>query len=276
MAILIDTHAHLQLKDYDGEREQIIKECRINNLHIINVGTNFDDSRSGLVLANQNDNCWASIGVHPTEVLASDFLSTEFDKLVSTKTIAVGETGLDFWHLDELQKKYILSEAEIINRQLNSFNQQLRFAKKHDLPVIIHGRNGADHKNVYKIILSMLADNKITKAVFHCFGGNSDDAEKIINQGYYLGFDGPITYKKNEELRKIITMLPSEYILAETDCPFLAPEPYRGQRNQPLYVKEVVSMLAEIKKIGVQEMEDILWLNAQKLFGFKINVEKYF
>ena len=265
--MLIDTHAHIHASEFDSDRQEVIVRCEQEKMQVINIGTNLADSKRAAILARENDGFYATIGVHPTDIFEFPFNEVEFADLLSDKIVAVGEIGLDLWRLDWLKEKHNLTIEQIYRQQLETFEQQLDFAKKHDLAVVIHGRNGEDDKlNVYEVILEKMLTAKIERAVFHCFVGDKAMADKIIAAGYYLGFDGPITFKKNEIARELVKSLPIDRILAETDCPFLAPEPVRGKRNEPAFVKHVVAKIAEVKNMPYQEVEDRLWKNAKELF----------
>lgn len=265
--MLIDTHAHLQLSDFADDRDQVIDRCQAQSMQVINIGTNFTDSGLAVELSNKYDWCFSVIGIHPTEIFDRSFNEVDFTQLINKKVVAIGEIGLDLWHLDWIKEKYNLTDQQIFDQQLAVFEQQLKFAHDKNLAVVIHGRNNQDEKiNVYDLILKKLTEYKIDRAVFHCFGGDLKSAQAIIASGYYLGFDGPITFKKNDALRQMVETLPLEKILAETDCPFLAPEPVRGKKNEPANVKYIVEKIAEIKNLSYQEVEDKLWQNANQLF----------
>lgn len=267
--MLIDTHAHMQMSEFENDFTEVVNRCEQEKMIVVNIGTNYSDLNNVVNLASQYNWCYASLGIHPTEVFTKSFEKEIFTKLLNQKVVAMGEIGLDLWHLDSIKEEFNLNDQEILTKQIDYFEQQLVFAKENNLAVVVHGRNGHDENiNVYKLILDILVAKKIERVVFHCFGGNSNDAKNIINKGYYLGFDGPITFKKNDALRDMISGLPIEFMLAETDCPFLAPEPMRGKRNEPVFVKHVINKLAEIKSISYQDAEDQLWENAKKLFRF--------
>jgi TatD DNase family protein len=266
--MLIDTHAHLPIDDFNVDREQVIARLEQEKMTVINISTSIADASAVVKMAQQYDWAYATIGVHPTEIFDHPFNEADFVSLLNPKVVAMGEIGLDLWHLDQLKEKFNLSEEEIYKQQLEALDGQLLFAQQHNLAVVIHGRNGQNSEvDVYEVILKKLIDNNIARVVFHCFGGGLTMANKIVAAGYYLGFDGPITFKKNDDLRALVKQIPLANILAETDCPFLAPEPVRGKRNEPMFVKHVIAKIAEIKGLSYPETETILWENAKKLFN---------
>ncbi len=265
--MLIDTHAHMQMIDFADDFSVMIDRCQTEKMAVINIGTSYADFDKVIELSNKYDWCYASLGIHPTDVFDNFFDETIFLKYLNDKVVAIGEVGLDLWHLDSIKTKFALTDKQILDKQIEAFVKQIEFARQHDLAVVIHGRNGVEPKfDVYQMIFNLLQENKNQRVVFHCYGGDYLMAKKIVDVGYFLGFDGPITFKKNIELRDMIKKLPITNILAETDCPFLAPEPVRGQRNEPIFVKHIISKIAEIKNIPVIETEDILWNNAKNLF----------
>ncbi len=267
--MLIDSHSHLNFEDFKDDWQKIITDCQNQNIWMINVGSQLQTSRRSVEIAEKYEKgVYAAIGLHPIHVSGSSFHPEAFnidsyrDLLNSCKKIvAIGETGLDFFHdLNNIenQKKVLLKHIEL--------------AKEFNLPLILHCRNSKDGKNdAYDEILNILADKlaswKAGKGVIHCFGGNLKQAEVFLDLGFYIGFTGVITFPKTEVLAEIIKMLPLDRILVETDCPYLAPVPNRGERNIPQYVEFVARKIAEIKEIDYNIVKEQTAKNAIKLFN---------
>jgi len=448
--MLFDSHAHLNFQIFKDGLVEILKQMKALPAGAINVGAQLETSREAVKLASENDNLYAAIGLHPIHVFDEVYKAENYEALINDKTVAIGEIGLDFWHLKYLKQPYrivlvhgwggnsnenffvwldekltalghqvlrfdlpnsdfpkqdkwlaeitkqvgyvndktlfigfsmggvatlkflerleegtkiggvfllgapmkdpgypevadfftttlnwekikttgdkffvysstnddivspdqgkemaqnlncelkvvpnawhfALTEAPfllddilstiksltdnlqsveaVIAKQKEVFIAQLTLAKKHDLAVIVHGREGLDGKSAYSDILEILKQQNITRAVFHCYGGTIDTAKKILEHGFYLGFDGPITFKNNNEiLLEVLKATPLDRILLETDAPYLSPEPKRGKQNEPLNVQHVAVKAAEIKGVTPAEMIEANWQNVKKLF----------
>ncbi len=463
--MLIDTHAHLNFRAYDKDREEVIKRCVEKNLAVINVGAQFATSQSAAALALKNENFYATIGLHPLHVFDEPFDAAAYESLLNPKVVGVGECGLDYWWFKYLKEPYKIvllhgwggskderffswldgelirlghkvvrfnfpdtdnpnQEAwikeiskqvgyvngktmlvgfslggvsilrflegldedatiagayllgtpaanpgypeiedffktdfdwqhinsvcknfnvysssndevvpaehgqklaaklntqvktikdawhfnletipellvninediiaceknlptieQVIKKQEEIFIKQIKLAKRHNLALMLHGRNpsrslGAgsssesnfdlESRDVYQEMLEILKKEKVERAVFHCYGGSVAIAQVIAKAGYYIGLDGPITFKKkSEELQQIAKEIPLENILLETDAPYLAPEPHRGERNESIYVLEIAAKVAELKGIKKEEVIEQTWQNAKKLF----------
>jgi Tat protein secretion system quality control protein TatD with DNase activity/predicted alpha/beta hydrolase family esterase len=451
--MLIDTHAHLNFKAYDSGREAVIKRCQEKKMSVINVGAQFATSKFAVDLAKKQAFFYASVGLHPIHVFDEPFKQEDYQKLINDKVVAIGETGLDFWHLkfleepykivllhgwggnkddrffpwldelltkaghqvirfnlpntylpkqdkwlkeikkqigyvnqktiligfslggsaslrfletlsdekigaafliatpythqanipvindffrepfnwdnikdasenffiygsdddnfmdldylEELAKKlngqfrsfkdlkhfeikklpelaedlnFIISQLNqklptvqhIITKQQEIFLEHIQLAKKNNLALICHGRNGLENREVYEEMLEILIKQKMPRAVMHCYGYNIVTAKKIASHGYYIGIDGPVTFKKKaEEVQQMAKEIPLDKILIETDCPYLAPEPFRGQKNEPMYVEYVAAKIAELKNIDKEKVIEQTWQNARELFRLK-------
>jgi len=266
--MLIDTHAHLNFEAYNKDRDQVIARCQEREMAVINVGAQFETSRIAIELADNYGLLYASVGLHPIHVFDEEFNFSDYQGLIREKVVAIGETGFDFYHPTfgraGAKKNSI---EEIIKKQEEVFLKQIKLAQDNDLALICHGRNGIEGKEVYLEILRILKTKGVTRAVFHCYGKDLETAKKIVEQGYYLGIDGPVTFnKKAEELQKIAKIIPLDKILIETDCPYLTPEPFRGKRNEPIYVEYVAEKIAELKNISKEEVIKTTWQNAKNLF----------
>lgn len=254
--LLVDTHTHLYLDKFKEDRDQVISRA-INQgvekmlLPAIDSST-FDDMMD---LADKYpDNCLPMIGIHPTSV--KDNYETELD-LVETELenggyIAVGEIGIDlYWDKTHSEQ------------QKDAFRRQLKLAKKFDLPVAIHTRDSFNE--VYNIVKSEKTDDLL--GVFHCFTGNLSEAYKIMDIGFHMGIGGIITFK-NSGLAEVCSSVPTDFLLLETDAPFLTPDPYRGKRNESSYLNFIAMKLAEVTNKDMSEIVEITTNNASNLFKF--------
>ncbi|MBU1131335.1 TatD family hydrolase [Patescibacteria group bacterium] len=266
--MLIDTHAHLNFEDYNIDREKVIKRCQIKEMAVINVGAQLETSMLAVRLAENHHNMYAAVGLHPIHVFDEEFDYYDFRAIINNKVVAVGETGFDYYHLTFNRGcAQELLTSEVIAEQKRVFLEHIRLAKEKDLALICHGRNGLEKRNAYNDILEILVAEKVERAVIHCFGGDVATAREIVKRGYYLGIDGPVTFtKKAEELQRVVKEMPLDHLLIETDCPFLAPEPHRGKRNEPIYVEYVAEKIAELKGISKAEVIEQTWQNAKYLF----------
>lgn len=247
---MIDTHAHINTKEYDNRIDEIIQNAKRNNVNkIITVGMDKKTSIRAIELAEQYDETFASVGIHPAYVDESNH--NDLNNLYNNKrVVAVGEIGLDYYWKDD-------------NRKLQEkvFEEQLLKAIELDLPVIIHTRNS--FKETYEIVSKY--KGKI-KGVFHCFSSDLEDAIKTVELGFYIGVDGPITFNNNEPIRTIIEKIDLIHILIETDSPYLTPVPFRGKKNEPANVMYVAKKVAEIKNISLEEVIKQTSINAKNLF----------
>jgi len=264
--MLIDTHCHLNFKDFDNDREKIIGRCLNNDISLINVGVDYKTSKEVVEIAKEYDKSvfshqkpgsgvYASIAIHPHSVGKEKFDLNKFKKIGKNKeVVAIGETGLDYMFcendkkMQELQKKVFIKHLEI--------------AKELNKPVIIHCRRlFPEILEIIKIHYPRLK----TKGVLHCYMGRWSYAKQYLEMGFYIGFNGLITYARDYD--KVIKNTPIERILLETDAPYLTPVPHRGERNLPQYVKYVAEKIAEIKKINFKKVANQTTKNAKTLFG---------
>ena len=278
--MLFDTHCHLQFKAYDDDRDDVIARCKEKNVILNIVGTQLDTSKAAIALAEANENMYASVGVHPIQryivpVEEEDTSFTSrgevFDEKVysdliasSDKVVAVGETGLDKYHIPKDK-----TGEEIFNAQKETFMAHYRVAKKHNLPLVIHVRDA--HEDMRRILDEL---PKPIRGTVHCFSGTKEDAEYYVNAGLHLGFTGIITFppkKTNpapqESLIEAVKNTPLDRILVETDAPFLAPQAHRGKRAEPWMVEECVKKVAELRHMSVDEVRELTTANARKLFN---------
>jgi len=252
--MFIDSHAHLELDEFDNDRENVINRARQERLEaILVVGINLDDSYRAVELAHQYDMLFAAVGVHPHDVKKIE--SQTYDRMAELaqgkKVVAYGEIGLDFFRNR--------SPKDI---QIKRFGEQLELAQTLNLPVIIHDRDA--HRETAAILKNWKGEKR---GVIHCFSGDYAMAKQCLDLGFYISIPGTITYPKAEELREVVKKIPLSTILIETDCPFLPPQPYRGKRNEPAYVSHVAHKIAAIKNVAVADIELQTTDNAHHLFS---------
>jgi len=260
-----DIHSHLNFSHFDEDREDIIEKMQKEGVFTVTIGTDKKTSLEAIELAEKHDNLYATIGVHPT---AEDSWDREyFEKLLNTskKIIGIGECGLDYYRIPNTHEK---ENSRIKHEQKKIFIEQLEFAKEKSLPVVFHMRSKAGNMDAHLDTLEVLQNYKgDIRGDFHFCTSDVDIAKAFLDLGHFLSFDGPITFAR--EYEAVIKMTPLDRIMAETDAPFAAPEPYRGKRNNPLYVKEVYKKIAEIKKIDFDECQQILNKNAKTFWLLK-------
>jgi len=247
---MIDTHCHLYDEKLYANLDEIITNASEANIEkMICIGDNLQTSEKSIKISETYQNIYATIGIHPHESKNTpiSYLSMLEKKATHKKVVAIGEIGLDYY--------YNFSDSDT---QKKVFLDQLKLAKKLNLPAVIHCRDA--YEDLYTTILN--SNHK--KGVIHCFSGSIEFAKKIINLGFYISFTGMITFVK--ELENIIHKIDLKHIMIETDSPYLAPVPYRGKINQPAYVNKVAEKIAEIKNISIEEVEKITTNNANLLF----------
>ena len=283
----IDAHAHVNFKAFDEDRDEVIKRALENDTWVVNVGTQVDTSRNAIELAHKyEEGVYAIIGLHPIHTGKSHHDEQElgeggkeftsrgevFDKniyrefLKDPKVVAIGEGGLDYYHMDE----------ESIERQRKTFMEQIELANEIGKPLMIHTRNGstgspqATERNVYFDVWEILKEHAKVSGVFHFFAGSVEDMQRLVDIGFYISFAGPITYKPKLEICDYVAVVkatPLDKILTDTDSPYVAPVPYRGKRNEPMYVKEIVKKIAEIKNLPEADVARAIVVNAKRVFG---------
>ena len=252
---MIDTHTHLDLKDFDRDRRQVIESALSNGVEkIINVGFDLESSQKSIQLAEEFEEIYAAVGFHPHDAKNLDQKSLkEIEALAAhAKVIAIGEIGLDFYRN--------LSSPE---DQTKAFRDQIALAKNLNLPIVVHSREAHDQT------LEILKDTNAQQVggVFHSFTGTADHAKIAQDMGFYFGFNGMLTYKESKTVQ-VARGLPIDSILIETDCPYLPPVPHRGKRNQPAYVRYVLEKLVDLfSPLTFEDLRRITSLNADRLFG---------
>jgi TatD DNase family protein len=253
--MFIDTHSHLFLPDFENDLDDVISRAKENQIdRIIVPAINIETARQTLKLAEKYDMIYAAVGVHPhdTKDWDNSWLE-EVERLARhRKVIAIGEIGLDY-HYDFSPKE----------KQIEAFKAQLDLAVKLNRPAIIHNRESDE--DMMKIMSSYCGNN--LRAQFHCFNSSLDDALEYIKMNHIVSFTGNITFKKSDELRKILAGISLDNILLETDSPYMTPEPFRGKRNEPAHVRLVAQKIAEIHKKDINDIAKITSFNAFKFFG---------
>lgn len=249
--MLIDTHAHLNFNAYKNDVDEVIKRSLDNQVWMLNAGSQYETSKKAVEIAeNYQEGVWAAVGLHPIHVNEEGFYYEKYKDLAkSKKVVAIGETGLDY------KSEYVSSKE----KQKKVFLRQLDLAQELKLPVIFHCR--VAHQDLIQTIQQ--SNIPTMRGVIHCFTGTWEQAQRYLEMGFYLGFNG-IMFKLN--LDEIIRKTPLEKILVETDCPYLTPLPFENQRNEPIYVKYVAQKISEIKNISFEEVAKTTTENAKKLF----------
>jgi TatD DNase family protein len=270
----VDLHCHLQFPDFDIDREAVVSEMKKNNVIAINVGVDEKSSRDGVLLAQKNPGLlWSTIGLHPlypegvydAEVLIND-------KDLNKNICGIGECGLDYFRIlengiemdesdDNLTKKNEQNLDEIKDFQKKIFINQIKMSIKYNFPLMLHVRNS------YSETLEILYENfngvvKEYKGNVHFFAGTVEEAKAFLDLGFSISFTGVITFV--DSYRELVNFVPIERMFAETDSPYVAPKPFRGQKNNPNHVMEIYKKIAEIKDIDINEVIDILYNNAKK------------
>ena len=247
---IVDTHAHLNTKEFHHDLKQVIENAYHHDvLDIIVIGMDEKHNQKALHIAESYDHIYATVGVHPGYVE-----DTTVDHIIPLlkhpKVVAIGECGIDlYWKKDNL------------SLQQKVFIEQIKLAVEFKLPLVIHTRNSFDE--AYECLLPYKGK---VKGVFHCFSSHLEDAKKAIELGFMIGVDGPITYKNAEDIIRIVQTIDLSHLLVETDSPYLSPIPYRGKRNEPAHTKEVVQKIAELKGLSIEEVATQTTENAYRLF----------
>ncbi|MES2437312.1 MAG: TatD family hydrolase [Patescibacteria group bacterium] len=252
-----DIHSHLDFKDFDLDRDQVIEEMRKQKVATITIGVDLQTSRNAVELATKHAHLYAAVGLHPADNATESFNEADYLVLVNhPKTVAIGECGLDYARLPEspdIEKQ----------RQKDEFEKQIAFAVAHSKPLMIHCRDA------YPDVLALLASKKreygdVLRANFHFFTSPLDIAAQILELDFTMSFTGPITFAP--QYQEVVRYVPLSHMMAETDSPFAAPVPYRGKRNSPLYVEEIVKKIAEIKGKDLESVKQALMETTLKVF----------
>ncbi len=267
--MLIDAHSHLHFsKDFSDYEAVILRAGRAGVKGQILVGCDIKDSLNALAFAKRNASFykekgdgkfWCAIGIHPHDAVhLTDQVLKDFEKLIKKENgrikliVAIGEIGLDYFR--NLQAEDI---------QKNAFTEQLKLAKKLDLPVVIHQRDA------WEDTIGILNKVGNKRVVLHSFTGGIEEARECIQRGYYISFSGMLTYPKNDHLSNVARMVPRDKFMVETDCPYLPPQMYRGQRNEPAFVVETAKEFARVNEMDLEEVSKLSTANVEAFFGVK-------
>ncbi len=258
---LFDTHAHYDdvrfMNEYEGGTDSAILDC-LNDCvgNIVNIGTNLDNSKRSIELAEKYNEVYASVGIHPSDALLYDdvdFVMEELEKMLShPKVVALGEIGLDY-HWDDVPRE----------TQMVYFRKQMELASNLDVPVIIHDREA------HGDCLDVVKELPTVKGIFHSFSGSPEMATELVKMGWYLSFSGPVTYKNAKQPKEACKVVPSDRILIETDAPYLPPVPHRGELNRSTYMYFTALEIANQRGVSIEEIEKITTENAKRVFRIK-------
>jgi len=255
--MLVDSHAHLEMPDFRKDLEQVIQRAKESTIgYIFTVGTEKKDWKRALEIADLHPSIYAILGVHPHNVkeIEDRTYPTLRELCRNGKVKAYGEIGLDFYRN--------LSPRDI---QLRRFREQIGLAKELGLPIVVHDREA--HQETLEILKSEHAEE--CGGIIHCFSGDYEMAKTCMDMGFYISVPGSITFKNAEGFREIVKRIPLESLLVETDAPFLTPEPFRGKRNEPSYVRYTAQKVAEIKKVSLEKVAEVTTENALRVYRLK-------
>lgn len=257
MVKIFETHAHYDDDAFDIDRDELLNSFSENGIiKAVNIGANLSTSKATVELAKKYDFIYGAVGVHPSDIreLEADGAINEIEKMaLEDKILAIGEIGLDYHYEDTdelLQKKW--------------FVKQMDLARKLNLPIVVHSRDAA--KDTVDIMTAEHAEN--IGGVIHCFSYSKEVAKIFLDMGFYIGVGGVVTFKNGKKLKEVVEYTPLDRIVLETDAPYLAPEPFRGKRNSSLYIPYAAQTIADIKGITVDELYEITYNNAMKMYRF--------
>ena len=251
--MLIDSHAHIQLDRFDADQEAVLERAQTAGVHaILVIGFDLETSRGAIVLAEQHDQIYATVGMHPHDAkdLDDEIVCIFRDLASHPKVVALGEMGLDYYR--DLSPRPIQKVA---------FERQLDLAEELNLPIVIHNREA------YHDILPILeARRGRVRGVMHCFSGDAEIMHQSLALGFHIGIGGPVTYRKSDALQEVARKAPADALLVETDCPWLAPQFRRGKRNEPAYVRATAEKIAELRGVSLEEIGEMTTQNFEDLF----------
>lgn len=273
----IDVHAHLHDKAFDGERNEILQEMKRAQIRAITVGTDLRESRKALELANAHENLFATVGLHPADNVLEVFEEKPFEELGKhEKVVAIGECGLDYHYIehfferDKEEKGVTWNMDRERDRQQEVFSSQIDLALKLDKPLMLHGRPGRGSMDAYEDMLFMLegvykASGEKLRGNAHFFVGSVEIAKRFLDIGFTVSFPGVVTFA--HEYHEVVRFVPLSMMHAETDSPYAAPAPYRGNRNSSLYLYRIIETLAELHNETVESVCSQFAQNAKRVFG---------
>lgn len=265
--MIIDTHCHLASKQFIDDLEEVIKRAESDKISkLISIGTDLDDSRECVRIANIHDSVYATVGIHPcsvTDTGEENWLQIISDLANANKVVAVGEIGLDYFH----PAPSGWNEESYRKRQKDFFISQLELAVDLGINVVIHQRDKSDEcwDDIKKAIAPFKGK---LKAVFHCFTHSWESAKPLINDGHLISFTGVVTFKNASIIQECALQCPDDSFMVETDSPYLAPIPFRGKRCEPMYVKNTTEFIANLRGTSFENIADCTSRNADSFFNF--------
>ena len=264
---IFDTHAHYNDIRFKEDLYEVLNKCKENNIKkIVNISANLNDCIELIDLTEilnkkyQDIDYYFALGIHPDEIDNNSFdqlKSLVLNNINNPRFVAIGEIGLDYYGDNKKDNNLRLA-------QQNYFIDQLKLAKDHNLPVVIHSRDAVD--DTYDILKRHLDNNK---GVLHCYSYNKEYLHKFLDLDLYIGIGGVVTFKNGVRLKEVVKDCPLDKIVLETDCPYLAPTPHRGERNDSSYIKYVLEEISNIKNIHIDDLSEICWNNSLKLYNLE-------
>ena len=250
--MLFDTHAHMNDPAFDEDREQVLLSLKDKGVDfMMNVGCCLESSKDCIAMAEQYPFVYASVGSHPdsADEVTEEVIEKYRKMAAHPKVKAIGEIGLDYYY-----------ETIPREKQIQAFRMQMELARELGMPVIVHERNAHDDG------MRVVKEFKDVTGVFHCYSGSAEMARQLVNMGWYIGFTGVLTFKNARKAVETAQSIPLDRIVLETDCPFMAPEPFRGKRNDPGYLYRMAEQLAQIRGISLEEVAQATTANAKRLY----------
>lgn len=251
-----DSHAHINDRRFDKDRTELINSLFENEIYAFTeIGYDIESSQRAIELANEYERIYAAVGVHPADVdkLNDDGIKQIENMLTKEKVVALGEIGLDY-HFDDNPERDV---------QKKWFEAQIDVAKSNNMPIVVHSRDAMEDT------INILKSSGYYNGIIHCYSGSKESAKILLDMGFYISISGPVTFKNAGKLLEVAKYIPDDRILIETDCPYLAPEPYRGKRNCPLYVKDVCRKIAELREIPTEKLAQITKNNSKAVYKIK-------
>mgnify|MGYP002579885958 CR=1 FL=1 len=257
--MIFDSHAHYEDEKFDSDRIELLSGMREKGIGtVVNVGSTIETSKKSIALAEQYEDVYAAIGVHPSEIgcLSEEGMEWLRERSAHPKVVAIGEIGLDYYWPENPPRPL----------QQQVLRSQLALARELSLPVIIHDRDA--HADTMAIVREFPG----LRGVFHCFAGSVEMARDLVDTGWYLSFNGAATFKNARKAPEVIQAVPMDRLMIETDAPYLTPVPYRGHRNDSTYVHLVAEKIAQLRDMTPQEVEQATWENGCRFFGIPVHI----
>ena len=251
--MLFDTHAHMDDRRFDDDRDAVLQGLADRGVALVmNPGCSLESSRNAIALAEKYDFVYAAVGSHPDVAdEVNDAVLDEYRKLckLHSKVKAIGEIGIDY-HYEDIPREL----------QLKAFRMQMELAREVGLPAIVHEREAHEDG------MNVVRDFSDVTGVFHCYSGSAEMARQLVDKGWYIGFTGVLTFKNARKAIEVAASIPMERIVIETDCPYMAPDPFRGRRNDPGKIYRMAEKLAEIRGLSVEEIQAVTVENGKRLY----------